>query len=134
MIPHCTRKVIGGELQERLIPVPYSKTSTDQAVRFQTKPALSHTSTFFLLFSLSFVLFFYLLYSTTVLSVTIVTLSVHTDLLTSPSNLYVCVYFISAFHTTLCVDMKLIGQCSACMLIIAGMIPMHVFIMLQNGS
>lgn len=31
--PHCTRKVIGGELQERLIPVPYSKTSTDQAVR-----------------------------------------------------------------------------------------------------
>lgn len=33
-IPNCTRKVIGGELQERLIPVPYSKTSTDQAVRF----------------------------------------------------------------------------------------------------
>ncbi|GBP65059.1 hypothetical protein EVAR_46853_1 [Eumeta japonica] len=32
MIPHCTWKVIGGELQERLIPVPYSKTSTDQAV------------------------------------------------------------------------------------------------------
>ncbi|KPJ19562.1 hypothetical protein RR48_05948 [Papilio machaon] len=31
MNPHCTRKVIGGELQERLIPVPYSKTSTDQA-------------------------------------------------------------------------------------------------------
>lgn len=26
-------KVIGGELQERLIPVPYSKSSTDQAVR-----------------------------------------------------------------------------------------------------
>lgn len=25
-------KVIGGELQERLIPVPYSKSSTDQAV------------------------------------------------------------------------------------------------------
>lgn len=34
MKTHCTRKVIGGELQERLIPVPYSKTSTDQAVRF----------------------------------------------------------------------------------------------------
>ncbi|CAH0731627.1 unnamed protein product, partial [Brenthis ino] len=33
MNPHCTRKVIGGELQERLIPVPYSKTSTDQAIR-----------------------------------------------------------------------------------------------------
>lgn len=29
-----SRKVIGGELQERLIPVPYSKTTTDQAVRF----------------------------------------------------------------------------------------------------
>lgn len=27
-----TTKVIGGELQERLIPVPYSKSSTDQAV------------------------------------------------------------------------------------------------------
>eukprot|EP00095_Tigriopus_kingsejongensis_P007634 snap_masked-scaffold1040_size68023-processed-gene-0.3 protein:Tk07634 transcript:snap_masked-scaffold1040_size68023-processed-gene-0.3-mRNA-1 annotation:"plasma membrane calcium-transporting atpase 3 isoform 1" len=26
-------QVIGGELQERLIPVPYSKTSTDQAIR-----------------------------------------------------------------------------------------------------
>lgn len=26
-------KVIGGELQDRLIPVPYSKSSTDQAVR-----------------------------------------------------------------------------------------------------
>ncbi|CAK9803258.1 hypothetical protein ANTQUA_LOCUS3648 [Anthophora quadrimaculata] len=26
-------KVIGGELQERLIPVPYSKSSTDQAIR-----------------------------------------------------------------------------------------------------
>jgi len=25
-------KVIGGELQERLIPVPYSKSNTDQAV------------------------------------------------------------------------------------------------------
>lgn len=25
-------KVIGGELQERLIPVPYSKNTTDQAV------------------------------------------------------------------------------------------------------
>lgn len=43
MNPHCTRKVIGGELQERLIPVPYSKTSTDQAVRFDKKPALSFT-------------------------------------------------------------------------------------------
>lgn len=43
MNPHCTRKVIGGELQERLIPVPYSKTSTDQAVRFHKKPALSLT-------------------------------------------------------------------------------------------
>lgn len=43
---HCTRKVIGGELQERLIPVPYSKTSTDQAVRFDTympEPAVSLT-------------------------------------------------------------------------------------------
>lgn len=26
-------KVIGGELQDRLIPVPYSKSATDQAVR-----------------------------------------------------------------------------------------------------
>ncbi|CAN8018082.1 unnamed protein product [Ixodes persulcatus] len=26
-------KVIGGELQDRLIPVPYSKSSTDQAIR-----------------------------------------------------------------------------------------------------
>ncbi|CAD6201309.1 GSCOCG00000110001-RA-CDS, partial [Cotesia congregata] len=26
-------KVIGGEYQERLIPVPYSKSSTDQAIR-----------------------------------------------------------------------------------------------------
>ncbi|KAJ3623202.1 hypothetical protein MTP99_019445 [Tenebrio molitor] len=26
-------QVIGGELQERLIPVPYSKSSTDQAIR-----------------------------------------------------------------------------------------------------
>lgn len=37
---HCyplLLKVIGGELQERLIPVPYSKSSTDQAVsRFPT--------------------------------------------------------------------------------------------------
>lgn len=29
---YCILKVIGGELQERLIPVPYSKSSTDQAV------------------------------------------------------------------------------------------------------
>uniref|UniRef100_A0A336MCH6 CSON015019 protein n=1 Tax=Culicoides sonorensis TaxID=179676 RepID=A0A336MCH6_CULSO len=27
------KQVIGGELQERLIPVPYSKSSTDQAIR-----------------------------------------------------------------------------------------------------
>ncbi|GFU23883.1 uncharacterized protein NPIL_256151 [Nephila pilipes] len=26
-------KVIGGELQDRLIPVPYSKSATDQAIR-----------------------------------------------------------------------------------------------------
>ena len=30
-------QVIGGELQERLIPVPYSKNSTDQAVRAKNK-------------------------------------------------------------------------------------------------
>ncbi|KAJ3640037.1 hypothetical protein Zmor_003357 [Zophobas morio] len=29
----CSFQVIGGELQERLIPVPYSKSSTDQAIR-----------------------------------------------------------------------------------------------------
>lgn len=35
--PLLLLKVIGGELQERLIPVPYSKSSTDQAVsRFPT--------------------------------------------------------------------------------------------------
>uniref|UniRef100_A0A1B0F9I5 Uncharacterized protein n=1 Tax=Glossina morsitans morsitans TaxID=37546 RepID=A0A1B0F9I5_GLOMM len=31
-VPRC-KDVIGGELQERLIPVPYSKSSTDQAIR-----------------------------------------------------------------------------------------------------
>ncbi|KOC64416.1 hypothetical protein WH47_01584 [Habropoda laboriosa] len=31
-LPEWTKLVIGGELQERLIPVPYSKSSTDQAV------------------------------------------------------------------------------------------------------
>ncbi|KOX72008.1 hypothetical protein WN51_03156, partial [Melipona quadrifasciata] len=31
-LPELTKLVIGGELQERLIPVPYSKSSTDQAV------------------------------------------------------------------------------------------------------
>lgn len=32
--PHFfSSQVIGGELQERLIPVPYSKSSTDQAIR-----------------------------------------------------------------------------------------------------
>jgi len=30
-ILHCTQ-VIGGDLQDRLIPVPYSKNTTDQAV------------------------------------------------------------------------------------------------------
>lgn len=34
-------QVIGGELQERLIPVPYSKTSTDQAVRPKSEILLS---------------------------------------------------------------------------------------------
>lgn len=58
MNPHCTRKVIGGELQERLIPVPYSKTSTDQAVRFETKPALSLTFRLFGLFFFVTSLFF----------------------------------------------------------------------------
>lgn len=51
MNPNCTRKVIGGELQERLIPVPYSKTSTDQAVRlFMGQNAVSLTSTVFMFF------------------------------------------------------------------------------------
>ncbi|KAF2364517.1 hypothetical protein FHG87_004730 [Trinorchestia longiramus] len=31
--PGVAHIVIGGTLQERLIPVPYSKTSTDQAIR-----------------------------------------------------------------------------------------------------
>ncbi|KPJ00641.1 hypothetical protein RR46_07480 [Papilio xuthus] len=46
MNPHCTRKVIGGELQERLIPVPYSKTSTDQAVVVRLGPACFRASEF----------------------------------------------------------------------------------------
>lgn len=32
-LPMLFPKVIGGELQDRLIPVPYSKSATDQAVR-----------------------------------------------------------------------------------------------------
>lgn len=44
-----TRKVIGGELQERLIPVPYSKTSTDQAVRNDTNGLPLFHSRFFII-------------------------------------------------------------------------------------
>lgn len=40
-------KVIGGELQERLIPVPYSKSSTDQAVRDDTNCVLFLFELFF---------------------------------------------------------------------------------------
>lgn len=66
MNPHCTRKVIGGELQERLIPVPYSKTSTDQAVRFETS-LLFHSHLVCLDYSLCYVfvfVFFYVSYCT----------------------------------------------------------------------
>lgn len=44
-------QVIGGTLQERLIPVPYSKTSTDQAVRSSFSPiSLSLLLTLFSLY------------------------------------------------------------------------------------
>ncbi|XP_012275642.1 plasma membrane calcium-transporting ATPase 2 isoform X2 [Orussus abietinus] len=56
-------QVIGGELQERLIPVPYSKSSTDQAVSaplllsFSFSSTVSHTLSLFLFQSLSETLF-----------------------------------------------------------------------------
>lgn len=73
MKTHCTRKVIGGELQERLIPVPYSKTSTDQAVRFLTGEmfrCFTHINLFFVFIYFVFFNFlfvcFYTLYSVSI--------------------------------------------------------------------
>lgn len=44
--------MIGGELQERLIPVPYSKSSTDQAVSRFSTIFLSAMYSYLLLFAL----------------------------------------------------------------------------------
>lgn len=62
--------MIGGELQERLIPVPYSKTSTDQAVRFEFTRGEPVSLTLFVYlttFMLTFYVFLYVQMFNTVL-------------------------------------------------------------------
>lgn len=81
---HCTRKVIGGELQERLIPVPYSKTSTDQAVRFFKISPVSKENN-----SLTFTLIIYLIYD---LFFDLFLCSFMSNTLYSVSKPYSCLY------------------------------------------
>lgn len=74
-------KVIGGELQERLIPVPYSKSSTDQAVSAPLSCSIfSFSFSLSLTFSLS--LFFSVSISSFSLSVSLARLLARSCLLT----------------------------------------------------